>query len=476
MICGNVLIDEPFVGPQVSATRPALQEASGEHDTVYVQGLAERDLGERWQIVRNTGPIRHPATGDSVGNVLEVLAVAEVVASNAETSMLRIVGSCREVEIGDYVRALPAGELPEEWPRLPTFDASFLVTADEADAFLVLGAIESMNSREDMGLRQLITPVGMYAERDLVMIDQGAENAWQLADIAMIYRDRVYGRWSALGTESFTRPVGRGVIVRADTSSAILQIVDSVEEIHIGDRARKAGSALDYVNHPPSIVCRVEQDRVRTGESVRLTAEVSDPDGDATTVSWQASAGALSASVGISTTWTAAGVGAGEVVIRATVDDGREGSADCELSMAVAPAPGAAALLPETEPEPEILSFMCPEFPAGRTAVDNRCKAVLDEVALRLRQNPLGTAEMVGHADTSGADEVNQVASSERAEKARDYLVETHGIDATRITTTGAGSSQPIADNATEEGRLRNRRVEIRVTLPGVGTPDDEAR
>ena len=83
---------------------------------------------------------------------------------------------------------------------------------------------------------------------------------------------------------------------------------------------------------------------------------------------------------------------------------------------------------------------------------------------------------MVGHADTSGADEVNQAASRERAEKARDYLVETHGIDAARITTAGAGSSLPIADNGTEEGRLRNRRVEIRVTLPGVGTPDAGAR
>jgi peptidoglycan-binding protein ArfA len=55
----------------------------------------------------------------------------------------------------------------------------------------------------------------------------------------------------------------------------------------------------------------------------------------------------------------------------------------------------------------------------------------------------------------------------QRAENARDYLVETHGIEASRIEARGAGSAEPIAGNDTPEGQLRNRRVEIRVTLPG---------
>jgi len=116
---------------------------------------------------------------------------------------------------------------------------------------------------------------------------------------------------------------------------------------------------------------------------------------------------------------------------------------------------------------PEVLSFTCPEFPAGRTEADNRCKAVLDDVALRLRQDPRATAEIVGHSDTTGTDEGNRVTSLQRAENARDYLVETHGIEASRIEARGAGSAEPIAGNDTPEGQLSNRRVEIRVTLPG---------
>ena len=62
---------------------------------------------------------------------------------------------------------------------------------------------------------------------------------------------------------------------------------------------------------------------------------------------------------------------------------------------------------------------------------------------------------------------MNQAMSRGRADNARDYLVETHGIDASRIQSSGAGSSQPIAGNETAEDRLRNRRVVIRVILAG---------
>jgi outer membrane protein OmpA-like peptidoglycan-associated protein len=48
----------------------------------------------------------------------------------------------------------------------------------------------------------------------------------------------------------------------------------------------------------------------------------------------------------------------------------------------------------------------------------------------------------------------------------RDYLVSRHGIDASRITVEGRGANEAIGDNATAEGRLRNRRVVISLTLP----------
>lgn len=75
--------------------------------------------------------------------------------------------------------------------------------------------------------------------------------------------------------------------------------------------------------------------------------------------------------------------------------------------------------------------------------------------------------EVTGHTDGLGTDEVNQPLSQERAEAVADYLVE-QGIEADRITSSGAGSSEPVADNThpdgrdNPEGRQANRRVEVR--------------
>ena len=53
-----------------------------------------------------------------------------------------------------------------------------------------------------------------------------------------------------------------------------------------------------------------------------------------------------------------------------------------------------------------------------------------------------------------------------RAEAVRDYLVTRHGIDPSRITVEGRDAREPVGDNTTAEGRLRNRRVVIRLLLP----------
>jgi outer membrane protein OmpA-like peptidoglycan-associated protein len=68
---------------------------------------------------------------------------------------------------------------------------------------------------------------------------------------------------------------------------------------------------------------------------------------------------------------------------------------------------------------------------------------------------------IAGHTDAVGSDELNDRLSLARAQSVRDYLLEA-GIDAARVTSvTGYGKRQPVADNATAEGRAKNRRVEI---------------
>lgn len=70
--------------------------------------------------------------------------------------------------------------------------------------------------------------------------------------------------------------------------------------------------------------------------------------------------------------------------------------------------------------------------------------------------------EVVGHTDDVGDDAYNQELSEQRAEAVTRYLVDA-GVDETKIVAWGAGESMPVANNATEEGRAENRRVEVLV-------------
>jgi OOP family OmpA-OmpF porin len=75
--------------------------------------------------------------------------------------------------------------------------------------------------------------------------------------------------------------------------------------------------------------------------------------------------------------------------------------------------------------------------------------------------------DIIGHTDSDGSEEYNQALSVRRAESVKDYLV-SEDVDASIIDVSGEGESNPVASNATKEGRAQNRRVDINV---GVATP-----
>jgi outer membrane protein OmpA-like peptidoglycan-associated protein len=122
----------------------------------------------------------------------------------------------------------------------------------------------------------------------------------------------------------------------------------------------------------------------------------------------------------------------------------------------VAPAPPAPAPTMTTD---EI------QFDAGSARLTNIAKAILDGVALRMKNDLNATATVTGFSDNSGSEETNMAISARRAEAAKEYLVTRHGIDPGRIATFAKGSMEPAYDNATEAGRAKNRRAVIVVTL-----------
>lgn len=87
---------------------------------------------------------------------------------------------------------------------------------------------------------------------------------------------------------------------------------------------------------------------------------------------------------------------------------------------------------------------------------------VLIDAAATLKLNPDLVVEVAGHTDSAGSDAYNASLSERRAKTVRDYLIN-RGANSGNLTTKGYGEAAPVADNATAEGRARNRRVELRI-------------
>lgn len=86
----------------------------------------------------------------------------------------------------------------------------------------------------------------------------------------------------------------------------------------------------------------------------------------------------------------------------------------------------------------------------------------LDAFANYLVKNPQVFIEIGGHTDNTGSEEQNKILSEKRANTVADYLI-TKGVELNRVTYKGYGSTKPIANNSTDEGKKQNRRVEFTV-------------
>ncbi|WP_099092670.1 OmpA family protein [Acinetobacter larvae] len=102
------------------------------------------------------------------------------------------------------------------------------------------------------------------------------------------------------------------------------------------------------------------------------------------------------------------------------------------------------------------------EFESGSAILTATGTQILDEMALALNRVQGKSVKIIGHTDSSGVPQKNLQLSLERAEAVKKYLIGKN-IPAERLSTTGLGSEKPVADNATAEGRKKNRRIEFEV-------------
>lgn len=145
----------------------------------------------------------------------------------------------------------------------------------------------------------------------------------------------------------------------------------------------------------------------------------------------------------------------------------------CDEVVVKAPEPAPVAepvAMPEPAPVvPEVITRKL-TLSAGATFATNKAtlkplaKTRLDQLAADLPTiDTITEISVIGHTDSMGAESYNQTLSEKRANTVRDYLIE-QGVDPSLINASGMGESQPIASNATRDGRAENRRVDITIT------------
>ncbi|MCF8160289.1 MAG: OmpA family protein [Polaromonas sp.] len=99
-------------------------------------------------------------------------------------------------------------------------------------------------------------------------------------------------------------------------------------------------------------------------------------------------------------------------------------------------------------------------FDINSAVIKPNLRPILDQFAQGLANQPNTEIRIIGHTDSTGSDAINNPLSVNRAASARNYLV-SRGVSGQRIQIDGRGSHEPIADNYTEAGRAKNRRIEM---------------
>jgi OOP family OmpA-OmpF porin len=115
---------------------------------------------------------------------------------------------------------------------------------------------------------------------------------------------------------------------------------------------------------------------------------------------------------------------------------------------------------PAPAPAPKKLTLEGVNFDNDKATLRPDAYGILDKAAATLKEWGNAKVEVAGHTDSRSDDDYNQKLSQRRAETVRTYLIG-KGVAADRLTAKGYGESSPVADNESEEGRFKNRRVEL---------------
>jgi outer membrane protein OmpA-like peptidoglycan-associated protein len=242
------------------------------------------------------------------------------------------------------------------------------------------------------------------------------------------------------------------MVLSVHKKSATAMIVGSIEDIHVCDgvelmdvsdapevqpvlpvsATQPHASVTNVEPVPPKISCTAAPATVRVGETSSITCEASSPDGRPISIAFVANGGKLSANRNQATLETAE-TAAGPIAVRATAFDDRQLSASAITTVNVEAG---------TPPVPTAQKLTSLDFKPNSAYVDNRSKAILDDVALKLQQDPNSTAVLTGAA----MDPEPTRLAGQRANNAMTYLTKSKGIDGQRLQVKTGSSSGRVVD------------------------------
>jgi hypothetical protein len=438
---------------------------AGISDIIYIHGHGLKE-GDRYQIVRHVKDPNHfelykgqAAAVRAAGDTYFELGSVKIMSVQKDTGIAVPELSCADFVPGDL--AIPFETRPAPKFRKVTLDRfappngkpqGRIILSNEFDSFVGTKYKVYLNIGADKGLK-----VGDYLRATRTYSYTYADPESGMSLKASAREDQQYKEPKFTDLASLPRrTLGDMMVLSVHKRSATAMVLSALEDIHVGDGVElmdvtdapelqpvlPASASQPNANMnsahpnadpvPPKISCTAAPATVRVGETSSITCEATSPDGRPVSIAFVANGGKLSANRNQATLETAETV-AGPIAVRATAFDDRQLSASAITTVNVEAG---------TPPVPTAQKLTSLDFKPNSAYVDNRSKAILDDVALKLQQDPSSTAVLTGAA----MDPEPTRLANQRATNAMTYLTKSKGIDGQRLQVKTGSASGRIVD------------------------------
>ena len=408
---------------------------------IYLSGNDVQE-GREYQLLRHTvDPNRYQsypgqlANLSSLGELYQDLGRAKVLYVRKKIGVAQIAHNCTTTLPGDI--AVPFQERPRPEFKHTTFEefaapngktTGRIVMGNDLDTFIGLRRIVYLNIGEAQGVKpgdyfRVTREYSQIAENPLESIPFYAPSYEDTQKDPPTFDIR------ARAGELPRRSVGELMVINTSANSSTALTTFVAEDIQMGDGVEMIEATpiappppvAEAAPQPPTISCSVSRTSIQIGETDNITCNGVAEEGHTLTYNYQASAGQIAPRENRATLTATA---PGPVTVTATATDDRNLSAQTTVNVDVAAA--------STPPVPTALNELI--FTPNSARVDNRAKAALDDVALRLQSDASANLVIEGSANPSEPDAL----ATQRAENAKTYLTRSKGIDANRIQTRAA--------------------------------------